>query len=373
MSKSKISQQRRKAIYDAYSNKCFYCGKHIEWDELEIDHLIAEKTPNLKEVLLDYGLPDNYDLNDLTNLVPSHSFCNNRKTNTPFHKATYLYYRSLTDKHITTIQRIEAGIVQGYKKDKLLTKIDVAIENKDLSLLELQDHIIQLLEENWKEQFIHLPTPITFVGQTIEKLPILGDYRNLLNTHLDINNSDCAITLANDDNKELVKIHTLNEWRAYTAEGFYPLSNSDIRLSGYFHYLDTLLITLENIKRPKYSPIEDFKLSDIYKLSSTILIDPYDSLESYGDCSIGWLADQNLAEVEVVSDNMIRIKHEGFEHYFIEQFRGDANGDDIEDIFVLCNFNAIGGTMGWTCTNLFGRNTKNELVHIVTNPWTPKI
>ena len=44
MSVSKISTQRRKAIYEAYAKKCFYCGQHIDWDNLEIDHLIAEQT-----------------------------------------------------------------------------------------------------------------------------------------------------------------------------------------------------------------------------------------------------------------------------------------------------------------------------------------
>lgn len=373
MSKSKISQQRRKSIYDAYSNKCFYCGEHIDWNDLEIDHLIAENTCNLKELLIDYGLPEDYDINDLTNLVPSHSLCNNRKSNRPFNKSTYLYYRSLTDSYVTAVQRIETAIVKGYKKDKLISNIDVAVENDELSLLELQDHVTQLLEENWKKHLIHLSTPISLVGQTIENLPILGDYSKLYSNHIDINNEDQAITLANDDNYECVKIHTLNEWRMYTSKGFYPLSNYDIKLSGYFYYLDTLLIALESIERPQYSPIKDFKLSNIYQISSTILVDPDDSMKLYGDCSIGWLVENNLAEVEVLSDNKIKIEYEGFENYFIEQFRGDVNGDDIEDIYVLCCFNAVGGSMGWTCTELLGRYSKNELVHIVANSWATKI
>lgn len=373
MSKSKITQQRRKAIYDAYSNKCFYCGKHIDWNDLEIDHLIAEQTRNLKELLIDYGLPEDYDINDLTNLVPSHSLCNNRKSNRPFKKSTYLYYRSLTDNYVTAIQRIETAIVKGCKKDKLMSNIDVAVENDELSLLELQDYVTKLFEENWKKDLIHLSTPISFVGQTVNKLPVLGDYSKLSNIHLDINNGDQAITLVNNDNDEYVQIHTLNEWRMYTSKGFYPLSNCDIKLSAYFYYLDTLLIALESIKRPQYSPIKDFKLSNIYQISSTILVDPDDSMKLYGDCSIGWLVENNLAEVEVLSDNKIKIEYEGFENYFIEQFRGDVNGDDIEDIYVLCCFNAVGGSMGWTCTELLGRYSKNELVHIVANPWATKI
>ena len=56
----------------------------------------------LKKLLIDYGLPEDYDINDLTNLVPSHSLCNNRKSNRPFKKSTYLYYRSLTDSYVTS-------------------------------------------------------------------------------------------------------------------------------------------------------------------------------------------------------------------------------------------------------------------------------
>lgn len=370
MSVSKISTQRRKAIYEAYAKKCFYCGQHIDWDNLEIDHLIAEKTHDLKQLLKDYGLPEDYDINDLTNLVPAHSFCNNRKNNTPFGKATYLFYRSLTDQKVALVKSIEDEIAKGLKKDKVISNIAVAIENKELTLLELQECLSRLLDENWRNKLLHLSTPVNFVGQTIEELPVLGDYSTLHDIHLDINNEDKGVILTYEDSDVCVQIHTLSEWREYTAKGFYPLTNCDIKLSGYFDYLDKLLIALLNIKRPKYSPVEGFVFTDIYQISSSILIDPDESLKQYGECSVGWLVENNLAKVEVLSENKIRIVYEGFEHYLIEQFRGDVNGDEIEDIFVLCSYKAVGGTLGWTCPNIFGRYAKSELVHIVANPWT---
>ncbi len=369
MSITKIPSLRRQAIYEAYSNKCFYCGKPIRWDDFEIDHLIAEKTENIEEVLKEYELSEDYDLNGLSNLVPVHSVCNNQKSNTPLEKSTYLFYRMRVDKHIDIIKKIEFNLKKECNKGKLLSKIDIAVEEKQITLLSLHEHITQLLEEKWKNKIIHLSTPIEFVGLKINELPILSDYSNLLDIHLDINSEDWGITLGCDENDDHIEIHTLNEWRKFTSEGFYPITTCDIKLSGYFDYLDTLLVVLSKIIRSKYSSIEEFKFSDISQLSSSILIDPDDTLKKYGDCSIGWLIDNKLAKIEIYSKNEIKIEYEGFEHYYSEQFRGDANCDELEEIFVICSYQAIGGSLGWCQTELFGRISKNELVRIVENPW----
>ena len=81
MSKTRIETVVRWALYETYNHKCFYCDKPIEWNCLEIDHIIPETYEKHLDTIIDmYGLEKDFNINSLQNLAPAHSSCNRRKS-----------------------------------------------------------------------------------------------------------------------------------------------------------------------------------------------------------------------------------------------------------------------------------------------------
>ncbi|WP_373367157.1 HNH endonuclease [Alkalicoccobacillus gibsonii] len=62
----------RAALFLEYKGECFYEGKTLRFNKMHIDHIIPEATSEqrLKEIINILGLPDDFNINSLYNLVP---------------------------------------------------------------------------------------------------------------------------------------------------------------------------------------------------------------------------------------------------------------------------------------------------------------
>ena len=65
-----MNKQLRQKVYDKYSGHCAYCGKPIEYKDMQIDHIIPKRKG--------YGL-NVESSDDFSNLNPSCRSCNFRK------------------------------------------------------------------------------------------------------------------------------------------------------------------------------------------------------------------------------------------------------------------------------------------------------
>jgi 5-methylcytosine-specific restriction endonuclease McrA len=90
----------RSALWNSYNNICFYCTQPLEWDDLNIDHIVPELYSKdigaFEKVKAEYELDKAFDLNALYNLVPTHSKCNRRKSGELFKKQATLFFLGLT-------------------------------------------------------------------------------------------------------------------------------------------------------------------------------------------------------------------------------------------------------------------------------------
>lgn len=68
----------RLAMFEVWGERCGWCGEPIHYVEMEIDHVIPKHLNGeaLAKVLEDFGLPGDFDLLALENLVPSCGACN---------------------------------------------------------------------------------------------------------------------------------------------------------------------------------------------------------------------------------------------------------------------------------------------------------
>lgn len=72
-----ISPKRRLALYQAMNERCGYCGRPVEYKEMQIDHMMPQSSPSLSTVIVQ-GKKVNRTHHD-SNLMPACGTCNHYK------------------------------------------------------------------------------------------------------------------------------------------------------------------------------------------------------------------------------------------------------------------------------------------------------
>lgn len=67
MSRKTISKMNRQKVYEMYNGHCAYCGKEIEYKDMQVDHLIP------------VGGYKEHGTDDMENLMPACRRCNHYK------------------------------------------------------------------------------------------------------------------------------------------------------------------------------------------------------------------------------------------------------------------------------------------------------
>lgn len=63
-----MTKQTRQTVYDKYNGRCAYCGKEIEINDMQVDHIIPQRP-----------WKGEYGTDDLENLNPACRRCNHYK------------------------------------------------------------------------------------------------------------------------------------------------------------------------------------------------------------------------------------------------------------------------------------------------------
>ena len=82
-----MTKKNREFIYNKYNGHCAYCGKTIEYKDMQVDHLIPKRAYDFKKGEKPYrkkykNIEDAMDIvqeNDIENLMPSCRRCNHYK------------------------------------------------------------------------------------------------------------------------------------------------------------------------------------------------------------------------------------------------------------------------------------------------------
>lgn len=362
MSKTKIEDTMRLAIFDAYKGKCFYTGKPVSYQDFEIDHIIPESlTRDIEKIRNRLELGDDFNINSIENLVPCRPGLNLRKKDTLFSDNTLLFYFEQTKARKATV----VALYEKYKNDSKQSNgykvIDKILASETISLEEIDDYIRRKKIKQWKDKKITLNYPIYFDDGAVREVSVDDSHRDLLTKSLALFDNGQGVELKGDNDKR-VKVHSLSKWKSYTDKGYSPYTNADIRMSGMFVFLDGLITALDNSQMHKISFVEGASMKELVgRLSAQVLIDIENELPAV---SIGELVKEEKAEIIDQGDNAnsVCIRYGGFINTFSEQFRADLTNDGIENIFCYVWRNADGGTMGWGETMILGCHRKDGLV-----------
>lgn len=113
----------RWAIFQAYGQRDFYNEREpIFYDTLEIDHLIpqelASEPEKLKDIITEIGLPTNFNINSIINLVPTKKKYNSTKGKIIFSSNNLRFYFEQTSKKHDQIEKL----IKVYSKKRDLEK-----------------------------------------------------------------------------------------------------------------------------------------------------------------------------------------------------------------------------------------------------------
>lgn len=369
MSLTTFDNITRSALWSSYNNICFYCNRPLEWDDLNIDHIVPElysKDINaFEKVKAEYELDKNFDLNALYNLVPTHSKCNLRKSRELFIKQTTLYYLGLTNKALTKIQKEIEKLKNRKNKGQIISKLQSALATNLIDINELEVLLTKAKEDNWKSTEIKLPIGVEFIDEVYDLFYLNSDCTVLLDKKLLLGKVFDSLELVNDKDEKRV-VSTLREWKEAVKDDFYPLTTFAIKMSSHFTFLEELLEALHKAKMPKLSFISEpwIELDNLDFLSPNILHDFEGKLTEYADkgLSIGDLVRQGIITQNPSDIYKVSLEFEGMETSLIEQFRADFNNDGIEDIFVRGWTRAIGGTLGFGFTSILTKYSDKHLI-----------
>jgi hypothetical protein len=365
MSKTKIDNITRSALWKSYNYKCFYCGEDIEWRNLEIDHIIPENlnSSEINNLINEYELDENFSYNDLYNLIPTHNNCNGRKGKYLFDKKTVLYYHGLTKKKLYKIEKEIETLKRKRNNSILYSKIQIALETDSISIDEIRKMIENKKRENWITQGIKLNKKLEFVDEIIDMFYIDS---NLTDKILDKNiifGSEKNIILHNNQDKTR-KIHTLREWKNARDEGFYALTTYDIKASSYVTFIEDLVEVISKAQMPSFSFINNISLKDYDFLSPKIIqtINPDDNFLTKTKRTIGELIKEKKVQIENNNYYDFAIKYRSQITLLKEVFRADFNNDGLEEIFISGYTYVTDGTFGYGFSMILERSSKDNLL-----------
>lgn len=360
MSKTRIEDSLRLAIYDAYKGKCFYTEEPVSYRDYEVDHIIPESRESDIEIIKKWlGLEDDFHINSLENLVPSRPGINLWKGGQLLSDKTLLLYFEKTKAMKPTIVELHERYKKKSKQSSGYKIIDKLLVSRSISLEEIYGYIHWKIMEQWRNKAITLDFPIRFVDGEMRELLINDSHRELMTKALELFGNGKGVEMVGDNDKK-VEVHSLSEWKEYTEKGYCPNTNADIRMSGIFEFLDGLLTALDIAQKPRLSFVEGQNMRDLLgRFSASVLINMENEK---ADVTIDELVEVGEAEIIEQEDNSVCIRYGGFLNTFIEQFRADLTKDGIENIFCYVWRNADGGSMGWGETMILGCHSKDGTI-----------
>ncbi len=147
MKRRKLNRSERFGVWKAWEGACFWCREPVVFRSCEIDHVIPLDAVSSKEeedrVKAHYGLNEHFNFDNFENFVPAHSYCNRSKSfslpdPTPAFQLNLMQVRSKAG----LSEAIAEKIINDAKKDNLLTMVEAAVRQGDLT----EDDIAELFK-----------------------------------------------------------------------------------------------------------------------------------------------------------------------------------------------------------------------------------
>lgn len=369
MSKFPVPTQMRIAIWRAHAKKCLYCGELINFGELDIDHVIPETLKDdsveLARIVAEFGLPSEFNLNSILNLVPAHRRCNIAKSGQLFNAATARFYLDIASrKEAAVLRQIDSLKLQD-RKERILVTLRNALDTGSVSMADLS-----AIQSNIRS--FSLSVELEFFDGSVEgelrkeSIDALLDKPILFGSTRDID----GIEFVNDSGSSMT-IRTCREFRVARAAGFYPLTNFALKMQAFLTSADAILDAVTRAEVPSLSFVSNpsVGVADIQLLPKDVLptIGPdHDRrIGELKECSLQELARTRSLKIVDVSSTRLVFEWEGAGAMLRELLRADLDRDGVEEILVEHYTYAVGGTLGFGSIGMLRRSGADKMFEYV--------
>jgi len=136
------------AIYEGYNRECIYCHNIVEWRDFEVDHILNEslgqESERLDALLHDYGLSNDFRINDFENLACTHKQCNRAKADTTFDKSRALYFLTIAEDKAKLVRKAQRALERGNNVTKVGAQLRALIESGKITPREIADFALSV-------------------------------------------------------------------------------------------------------------------------------------------------------------------------------------------------------------------------------------
>lgn len=358
---------------------------------MEIDHILAESLLNdlalLSTTLIDHGLPRNFDLTCLDNLVPTCRACNRRKQAKPLLRgAANIFIADAISKrnaieilaeNLNTKTRIDKGraIVSSAYDEGNLTDQDILeiMKRKDVSKTFPLSNFITLLGNDpigeismeHYEAYLDMPVPnldkegLRLVGEGGHHKRLLDGFDEATKGKDELETADLIRRFSEqyekmDDGE--IHVFTLREYAEAIKRGCYAKTSYEIMISDWqfeqpldiLHYLATASVATRSfIDKPRVG------LSDLGLLPVELIgrVGPGDN-ESLKERTIQDLISSGDMHITNIGSHFLGLEEkkseEGWRGDFVvisEILRADISGDGLEDMLIHVGGGPVMGTL----------------------------
>lgn len=150
--KRKFSYAERYAVWYCNGQKCWWCKEPLRLAEVTVDHVLPESLLDddaaREAILTAYGLSENFHINGYENWLPCHNHCNQSKSNRPpaFVPGNKAILDGLAGRATRAVS-IANSVTSNVAKDKVFKTIFAALEQRTLSLRDLDDLLSAFVED----------------------------------------------------------------------------------------------------------------------------------------------------------------------------------------------------------------------------------
>lgn len=360
MSRKQLPASRRAAIWQAYEYRCIYCTELISFANLDVDHIVPfhlkDEPDKLKALLIDYGLSNDFELEGLLNLVPSHRHCNLQKSGVVLSKSRAIHFLTIAESRFNKAVKIEKEQKEQLKKDKVTILLQIALDEGRISHEELS--LLASSYANSQRNFEVLAT-LPFVDSELKGFLSSTDIDSLYDRPIlpRLHGLE-SLTLAKTTSTnciEKIEVFSCREWAEAIQDGFYALTSYDIKEEFFFKRVYALVTALAKAKPADLCFISDLKVSiaNFDLLPITVLPalsnEEWQELQSYTSQGLGITDLIKKGDVKIISCSplSLTLHYNYMGLYLTEILRADLNGNGVEDILVGCYEWALQGTLGF--------------------------
>jgi hypothetical protein len=361
----------RTAIWLAYSKKCVYCGDLIQLRDLQIDHILPRSLnkdqAKLERLKIEYGLSSGFQIDSVSNYLPTHGRCNLRKRDKIFDESSARYYLKIAEDKIEAINRLISGLQLQAAKDSILASVRCAFDSGNVNLLDLMSAVSNV-------KGFPLSTRIEFVDGEWNGDDLAGNVDGLLDRQILFGEtlSIDGVEFINASGSSIV-IRTCREYRAARAAGYYAYTTFAMEMEAFLEAADAVLDAVSLARLPVISYLSNphVGVADINLLPIGLL--PWIGPE-YEEMIAGikalTLKELNLSgEISIidVSSTHLHFEFRGCGAVIRELLRADLDGDGLEEILIQYYIYAIGGTFGASMIGTLRRPYQDGLFEYVPN------